>query len=118
MNAWRGDEKAHVIEVADLLPWVAKAQKKILHEKARGAPIKQAESIKPAESIRPKPAESAVDKAVKKYVLLKGINLDDLTPEELADVTADAINNDAGGIFGKAPVGWHFPTEPTTEVVK
>jgi hypothetical protein len=116
LNAWRGDEKAHIIEVADLLPWVAKAQKKILHEKARGAPIKQAESIKPAE--KPKPAESAVDKAVKKYALLKGINLDELTPEELADLTADAINNEAGGIFGKAPTGWRFPTEPTTEVVK
>ena len=110
LNAWRGDEKSPVIEVGDLLPWVAKSQKKMHIDNA--PPIKpvEPELVKPKP--RPKPTESEVDKAVKKYALLKGINLDELTPEELADLTVEAIHHAAGGLFDRAPKGWgNFPTE-------
>ena len=112
LNAWRGDEKSHVIEPGDLLPWVAKAQKKSLQERAHVAPIKQAETMKPIEPKKPKPVESEADRVVKNYALLKGIQLEDLTPEELADLRVEAINHEAGGIFGRAPKEWgDFPTE-------
>ena len=118
LNAWRGDEKAPMIEVSNLLPWVAKAQKKMERNVSIAPPIKQAEDIT---LVKPKPKpkpEDKVGKVVRDYALMKGVNIDDLTPEELADLTVDAINHESGGIFGRAPKGWKFPTEPTTEEVK
>ncbi|MGA3315235.1 MAG: hypothetical protein ABSC64_02210 [Candidatus Korobacteraceae bacterium] len=122
MNMWKAKgEKA--ITVARLLPWVKEQEEtQTLSEKKRGAVNKLSGNIAevPHEKRAPKKAIApSVAEITEKYLLTAGKKKEDLTPEELAEITVKAINwhvaQEGGGrqIFGTFPQEWsHFDEKP------
>ena len=94
MNMWRG-EKSKVIEVSDLLPWVKDEM-----EKAKGA-VSAKNRIE---------QEASFDYTVKSYAKTAGIDTENLSPEEHAELALKAVNLAVGSkMFGRVPKGWEVP---------
>ena len=105
LNAWVEQK----IDVSDILPWVPKRPP----ERTKKMRIESVERTEPV-------AVNEYEWTVRAYAKTAGIDLDKLTPDELAEVELTAINasiaSDLGApgvrMFGRAPKEWgNFPDD-------
>ncbi len=119
LNAWRGkDDKA--IKVSTLLPWAKEDELEREEDIEREEIKRRKKSLKSRKSSKPRdlPKQKSIDELVDTYLITAGKKKEDLTPEELAEIRVNAINQsvanevDAPGLrlFRKAPKEWcNFP---------
>jgi hypothetical protein len=103
-----------------LLPWAKEDELEREEDIEREEIKRRKKSLKSRKSSKPRdlPKQKSIDELVDTYLITAGKKKEDLTPEELAEIRVNAINQsvanevDAPGLrlFRKAPKEWcNFP---------